>query len=176
MTAKNRQYKQPRESRLIAGVLVLIFGIGIFFFSCLVALESFSQSPIVITLFLGLGLIMIVAGLCFSACIPELEIDQKRKVLIIATSCILFKKKKFVPFSKLKEVGIKELYHAGDRSDETGSSYYVEIRSHSNIEVPGTKGRSIDDASRTAGDIADQLGVSFNPKIRDVFTGSIKIS
>ena len=168
-------YKQPRDSRVIAGVVMSIFGVAMLFFTTLVALESFSQNPLGISLFLLLGMLLFTIGLYFLTCIPIVEIDTKNRNVITMTSCILFKTKKLIPFVRIKEIGIKEKYFAGDRSEETGTSYYVEIRGSSTIEVPGTKSYSLSNSEYVAKELAGYIGTNFSPKVRKVYTGSYKL-
>lgn len=104
-----------------------------------------------------------------------MEIDKNNKVIILAKSCLVFQTKTIEPFRKIREVGIKELYHAGDRSEETGTSYYVEVRTKENLEVPGSKNRDLNSTAQLANDIASSTGAKFNPKLRKVFTGSFKL-
>jgi len=169
-------YQQPREGRAIGGVIAIVVGVGILFFSTLIALESFSQHPAVSVLGILLGIVLTCAGLYFAACAPVMEFDEKLKQITVMKSCLLFRCfTRTEDFGAVKEVGIKEMYHAGSRGEETGTFYFVELRGRSILEVPGTRSRRLNDAIVTAKNISELVGASFNPTLRKVQTGSFKI-
>jgi hypothetical protein len=169
------KFSQPRESRLIAGGITFILGTGVLFFTTLIALESFSESPIAISLFLLLSFAMVGTGLYFAACTPVMKIDSNSQTIEIGKSCVLFHTKQIVAFDRVKEIGIKEMYHAGDRTEGSGTTYAVEIRGDETFVVPGTTSRQLDNAAFVANDIAKCIAVRFDPKTRKAFTGSIKL-
>ena len=169
------EFRQPRESRLLAGVIVLVFGVGLAFFSTLVVLESAVQLPIVASLFLLVGIIMVFSGLYFIACVPALEVNPKTRTVDETKSCLIYTSKNELPFKTFREAGVKELYRAGSYTEESGTSYFVELRGQKTIEVPGTKSYYLDETASIAGNIAKCMGIPFNPKIRKVKTGSVKL-
>lgn len=173
--ANNLIYKAPREGRIIGGVVASIFAVGLLFFTTLVALESFSDNPFVVTLFFLLGLLLFCGGLYFALCAAVIEINSNEQIVKVMTSCLLFRRTRTVPFSSMDEAGIIERYYAGDRTGESGTFYFVELRGTQTIEVPGTKSNNLNETASIAREIADGMAVSFNPKIRKVFTGSYKI-
>lgn len=168
-------YKEPRESRAIGGGIGLLFGLAALFFTSLVALESFTQNPVVLSLLLIIEVGAIGFALYFLVCIPILEIETSDRSINTSVSCPLFKKQNKISFSDIRTVGIKEAYYAGDHTEASGSFYFVELRGSANLHVPGTKCTRIGDANFLANELAQHLKVSFDAKPRKVFTGSFRI-
>ena len=170
-----KRFKQARETRIIAGAIAFLLSAGFLFFCLLAAAESFSQHPIVISLFLLAASCMILVSCYFIFCIPVLEIDPNKQQVNLAKSCIFYNRRRTIPFNMFKEVGLKELYQSGTHGDQSGYSYYVELRGSSNIEVPGSQSTNMMDAIMIAKDIAEISKIPFNTNVRKVFTGSIKL-
>lgn len=167
-------YKQPRETRILAGTIAAIFGLGMVFFSALAALESFSEHPIGISFFLILALSLLSTGLYFVTCTPFMELDRAQQQVTIGVTCIFFQKRRGVAFNEVKEVGIKELYQAGAVGEESGTFYYAEISCAQHIEVPGSKNTNLSQTVALAKEVAEIIGAKLNMDRRKVFTGSFK--
>lgn len=169
-------FKQPRESRLLGGAISMLFGAAILFFSTLTALQSFRESPVGITIAIFLSLVLLAVGLYFAACAPLMVVDAENGVIVVTRQCVLFSLTKTeTKFAHVRTVGVKELYRAGSYTEESGSSYFVEIRGPRMLEVPGTKSYHATDAASIAREIADMIGTKFDPKVREVATGSFKV-
>lgn len=168
-------FKQPRESRLVAGVITLVLGSGLFFFSMLVALESFSDSPFIISLFLLLGILLVMTGFYFSLCTPYLKFDIHNQRITHGQSCLLMNTRTSLAFSEVREVGINERYLAGDRTEASGTTYTVELRAQSNITLPGSQSDTLQSALDLADEVATTLGCQLETTPRQIMTGSFKI-
>jgi hypothetical protein len=171
----NLIFRQPREARVIAGSISMLFGTGILFFTMLVALESFTENPVAIIIFMLLSLGMITLGFYFALCRPVVEIDIDKKKIIISKSCLFFRMAREVKLKSVKEIGIKEAYYAGSRTQETGAFYFVEIRGRELLQLPGTRSTDENETIGVARNLAEAVGVAFNPICRKVLTGSYKL-
>lgn len=153
------RFTEPREGRILFGFFFISFGaMGVF-------IGTIEEAGF---LFL-IGMVLLFIGVYASLCVSVMTIDFTRKEVTYGKSCVLFSNKKVLSFRTFREVGIRVAHY----SDviEGGVYYTLELRTPSNIVVPGTKTQDESRAIALAEKISQCMGIRFNSTYRKIFTG-----